>query len=117
MPIIVTSPSRNGAFNAMNEAAKTVMGNMMLAAVARMMLVIGTPLMIGLLTWFAGSFVALQQHVAIQAAEQARLVSEVRELQDYRRDAFARGAALTKDVVTIKEMLVRLQNTMDGINR
>ena len=86
---------------------------LMMAAIARLMLLVGTPIMIGLLTWFASGFVAMQQLVAVQAAEQAWLVSEVRELQDYRRDAFARGAALTKDVGTIKEMLVRLQDSFD----
>ena len=97
----------------MAEAAKTVVGNVMMAAIARLMLLVGTPIMIGLLTWFASGFVAMQQLVAVQAAEQARLVSDVRELQDYRRDAFARGAALAKDVGTIKEMLVRLQDSFD----
>jgi hypothetical protein len=101
----------------MNEAAKTVMNNMMLAAFARIMLVGGTPIIIGLLAWFAGSFVALQQLVAIQASEQARLVSEVRELQDYRREAYARGTGLTKDVAIIKEMLDRMQKTLDARGR
>ncbi len=110
-----TSPARvSGVRLTMGEAAKTVVGNVMLAAVARMMLLFGTPIMTGLLIWFASGFVAMQQLVAVQAAEQARLVSEVRELQDYRREAFARGAAITKDVQTIKEMLARLQTTIDN---
>lgn len=100
----------------MNEAAKKVVQNVMLAAVVRIMLLIGTPTMIALLSWFAGSFVALQQTTAVQAAEQARLVSEVRELQEYRRDAYARGSRMQQDVIAIKEMLTRIQNNLDRRN-
>ena len=97
----------------MAEAAKMVAGNVMMAAIARLMLLAGTPIMVGLLGWFATGFVAMQQLVAVQAAEQARLVTEVRDLQEYRREAQARGAALTRDVTTIKEMLTRVQSTLD----
>lgn len=99
----------------MNEAAKRVMENVLLAAIVRLLLLICTPLMIGLLTWFVSGFIALQQFTAVQAAEQARLVSEVRDLQDYRRDAFARGQALAAQVTNIQSAIVQQSRTLERI--
>lgn len=99
-----------------NEAARRVVESVLLAAIVRVMLLVGTPVMIGLLTWFAGGFIAMQTLSSVQAAEQARLVSEVRELQDYRRDAYARGQAMQTQVASIQNILASQARTLERID-
>lgn len=107
---------RGGVIRAMNAAAKAIADNVMMTAISRMTLVIGTPLLLGSIMWFGGNFIALQQMTAVQASEQARLVSEVHELQQYRRDASSRGAALEQNLVAIRDMLADQRQSLQAIN-
>lgn len=100
----------------MDKAARTIVENMMLAAVTRLIVLVGTPTMIGLLAWFAGNFIALQQLTAIQAAEQMRIVADVAELQVYRRDAFARGESMRREDSALRETLREVQQALSRIS-
>lgn len=101
----------------MNDAARKVADSVMMTALARLAVLIGTPAMLMLLAWFAGNFIALQQLSAVQAAEQTRLVLDVRELQDYRRDAYARGQAMAKELAAIRDQLARIETRLDRQGR
>lgn len=75
------------------QAADAIVHSVLMAALSRILVVLGTPVMLGLLAWFSGNFIALRETVAVQTSMQSRLVIEVADLQQYRRDAFARGIA------------------------
>ena len=102
-----------GVRRAMNDAAKKVVDNVMSAALSRLMVLFGVPAILAGCFWLTGTLVAVQQITAIQAAEQARLVSEVRELQEYRRDAYARGSRMQQELTTIREDVMQIQNNLD----
>lgn len=118
--VLGTRRTSGGIMGAMERTAAKVVDNVLLAAASRLAVLGGMPLAIGMLGWFASSVINLQQQAAVQAAEQARLVGEVRELQDYRREAFARGqrvitetANLTAAVGDVKRQLERIDARID----
>ena len=97
----------------MNDAARKVVENVMAAALSRLFVLFGVPAVLAGSFWLTGNFIAMREIAAVQAAEQARLVSQVRDLEEYRRDAYARGSRMQQDIVSIKEMLTRIQNNLD----
>ena len=97
----------------MNDAARKVVENVMAAARSRLFVLFGVPAVLAGSFWLTGNFIAMREIAAVQAAEQARLVSQVRDLEEYRRDAYARGSRMQQDIVSIKEMLMRIQNNLD----
>lgn len=96
-------------------AARTIVDSVILAAIARLAVVIGTPAMLGVLAWFAGNFIALREVAAVHAATQARLVAEMSDLQTYRRDAYARGEAMRREDAAIRETLRDVQQALNRL--
>lgn len=94
-------------------AADAIAHNVIVAALSRLLVVVGTPAMLALLAWFAGNFIALREMVAVQVAVQSRLVLEVADLQSYRRDAFARGLARDKQDQQFKEAISDIKRTLE----
>lgn len=110
-----TDPT-GGVLKKMNAAGKAIADNVIMTAVARMTVIIGTPVLLTCLMWFAGSFIALQQMTAVQSAEQARLVTEMHELQQYRRDSSARNAALDRDIAAIRDLIADQRQSLQSIS-
>lgn len=113
-----------GLMTAMERTAAKVVDNVLLAAAARIAVLGGVPLILGAIGWFASSFINLQQLSAMQAAEQARLVGEVKDLQDYRREAYGRGqrviqenANLAAALADVKRALERIDTRLDSIQK
>lgn len=113
-----------GLMTAMERTAAKVVDNVLLAAAARIAVLGGVPLILGAIGWFASSFINLQQLSAMQAAEQARLVDEVKDLQDYRREAYGRGqrviqenANLAAALADVKRALERIDTRLDSIQK
>ena len=109
---------------AMERTAAKVVDNVLLAAAARIAVLGGVPLILGAIGWFASSFINLQQLSAMQAAEQERLVGEVKDLQDYRREAYGRGqrviqenANLAAALADVKRALERIDTRLDSIQK
>lgn len=113
-----------GLMTAMERTAAKVVDNVLLAAAARIAVLGGVPLILGAIGWFASSFINLQQLSAMQAAEQERLVGEVKDLQDYRREAYGRGqrviqenANLAAALADVKRALERIDTRLDSIQK
>lgn len=113
-----------GLMTAMERTAAKVVDNVLLAAAARIAVLGGVPLILGAIGWFASSFINLQQLSAMQAAEQARLVGEVKDLQDYRLEAYGRGqrviqenANLAAALADVKRALERIDTRLDSIQK
>ena len=99
----------------MNDAAKKVVDSVMSAALARLMVLFGVPCILAGSFWLTGNFIALREMAAVQAAEQARIVSQVRELEEYRRDAFGRGQRMQSDLAAIRDMLADQKRTLERL--
>jgi hypothetical protein len=94
---------------AAQSAAQKIAQNVMLLALSRVMLAIGTPIMLSLLSWFALGFVNLEKTVAIQGVEQRRQGEQISELKQFRRDNDGIARQLQQDMATIREGMAAVQ--------
>lgn len=97
-------------------AADAVAHSVVMAALTRLLVVMGTPAMLGMLAWFAGNFIALREVVAVQTAAQSRLVIEMADLQAYRRDAFARGVARDKQDQVFQQSIDEIKRALERLS-
>lgn len=93
----------------MEDRCNKIMQNQLLGAWARISAAFGPAIAIALLCWVANTLVTGQRDAAIQAAEQARMVAQVAELETYRREAFARGQANQRDLAAMRELVTELR--------
>lgn len=101
----------------MKNTIHTVARSEVLAGVSRIAVMLGTPLIVGLLSWFTVGFISLREVVAVQVSIQTRLVAEVAVLQEYRRDAYARGVARDATDNALKESLTELRRLVERIDQ
>lgn len=106
-----------GIMGAMERTAVRVVDNVLLTATARVAASVGLPILLGMAGWVANSLVHLQQQNAVQAVEQARLVAEVRDLQEYRREAFGRGQRLTQENTSLLASVADLKRSLERIDQ
>lgn len=97
----------------MKNTIHSVAQSELLAGLSRIAITLGTPIMIAVLGWFAAGFIALKEVVAVQVAVQTRLVAEVAVLQEYRKDAYARGVARDATDAALKEGLSELRRMVE----
>lgn len=106
-----------GIMGAMERTAVRVVDNVLLTAIARVSASIGVPVLLALGFWVTNSMVHLQQQGAVQAAEQARLVAEVRELQEYRREAFGRGQRVMQENANLAAAVSDIRRALERIDQ
>lgn len=105
-----------GVKSAMATTATKFVDSLALKTARGALVLFGIPIMLTLLYSISGRFLNMEQVNAVQAAEQARIVQEVNDLQAYRREAFARGAAVQRDVSAIKDMIVDQKLTIQRLS-
>lgn len=98
------------------QAADAIAHSVIMAALTRIAILLGTPLLVTAITWGAGNLIALREMVAVQVATQARLVGEVADLQGYRRDAFARGVARDQEDKALRSSIEDMKKALERIN-
>lgn len=107
---------RRGVRDIVGAVSSKVLHSIILAAMARLWLLIGMPAVLGLSGWVLVETLAQKQLAAVQAAEQARLVVEMRDMQDYRREAFAREQVVTNKLATVQDALADQKRTLERID-
>ncbi len=110
-------PARKGIRAAMEDRANKVMGNVLLAAWARISAAVGPPLAVALIVAGGTYLIASRSDSAVQAAEQEKLAASIRDLEKYRIEAYGRGQAMLARLDAVQKALDRIDQRLDQQQR
>ena len=100
--------AEQGFWQMVKHGAENVVHNAIVGVFVRGFILLGIPAVLWMLYSISGAFVEMRDLGKIESAAQARLVVEVRELQEQRLEGRIRGNTLQQEMIALRAQVAEL---------